>query len=100
MRWALAVKLACNLERFGALLLTSGDLPIVEESHRDVFWGARPSKETPGLLVGHNALGRLLMELRGRLRQRGASAMRRAEPPGIPGFLLYGTQIGAVGDEQ
>lgn len=39
MRWALQVKLACNWEKFGRLLTETGDLPIVEDSRRDAFWG-------------------------------------------------------------
>src|SRR5579871_3550139 len=62
MRWALHVKLAQNCERFGEMLLSTGDRPIVEQSHRDDFWGAIPADEET--LIGTNMLGQLLMELR------------------------------------
>jgi len=62
MRWCLHVKLAQNPQKFGDLLLSTGDRPIVEQSCRDAFWGAKPiDAET---LLGLNVLGRLLMELR------------------------------------
>jgi N-glycosidase YbiA len=62
MRWVLRVKLFQNWEKFYVLLSSTGFLPIVEESKRDDFWGAKASDKQ--LLIGVNALGRLLMELR------------------------------------
>lgn len=100
MRWTLSVKLACHPERFGQLLLASGDRPVVEESHRDAFWGARPTPDEWNRLVGQNVLGRLLMELRTALRARGPAAMRRVEPPGLPDFRLCGREIGVVGEAE
>ena len=100
MRWVLRVKLACNYESFGQLLDSTGDQPIVEHSRRDVFWGARYEGRA---LVGVNALGRLLMELREQLREDERGALRRVSPPDIPDFMLYGEPIGEVtrriGDE-
>src|SRR5205814_1777426 len=64
MHWCLRVKLAQNWKAFGTLLLSTGDKPIVEESHRDTFWGAKKEKSAPDTLIGQNVLGRLLMELR------------------------------------
>ena len=52
MRWCLRVKLAENWRSFGDLLLATGDRPIVEESKKDTFWGARPRED--GALVGQN----------------------------------------------
>lgn len=65
MRWVLRVKLKQHHREFGLVLIETGDLPIVEESSKDQFWGARRSPD--GVLVGANVLGRLLMELRGEL---------------------------------
>ena len=100
MRWVLRVKLACNYESFGQLLDSTGEMPIVEYSRRDRFWGARYEGRA---LVGVNALGRLLMELREQLREDERGALRRVSPPDIPDFLLYGEPIGEVtrriGDE-
>src|SRR5713101_3416039 len=62
MRWCLRVKLAHNWDKFGGLLLSTGEKPIVEESGKDDFWGAKQTED--GALVGRNVLGRLLMELR------------------------------------
>ena len=42
MRWYLHVKLVQHWEKFGNLLLSTGNRPIVEESGRDQFWGAKP----------------------------------------------------------
>lgn len=86
MRWCLRVKLACNWPKFRDLLLATGDCPIVEESRKDDFWGAKPHSH--GVLVGVNVLGRLLMELREELRGACCEALRRVEPPTDLGFVL------------
>jgi type I restriction enzyme S subunit len=95
MRWCLRVKLAQNWAKFSELLLRTGDRPIVEESRRDNFWGARPVGEQT--LVGMNVLGRLLMELREAVKMQGHDAFCTAEPPEIPEFLLFCRPIGAIG---
>ncbi len=94
MRWCLRVKLAQNWAKFGELLLRTGNRPIVEESRRDNFWGAKPADEQT--LVGVNVLGRLLMELRELMKTQGRDAFRTVEPPGISEFLLFGRPIGAI----
>ena len=94
MRWCLRVKLATNWNKFSDLLLATGDNPIVEESRRDDFWGAKVRGD--GILVGANALGRLLMELREELRGASCERLRRVEPPNWGDFLLYGKPIRAV----
>lgn len=74
----LRVKLAQHWDRFGSLLLATGQRPIVEESKKDVFWGARPVDEHS--LVGVNVLGRLLMELRDEMRRAGRVGFLYVEP--------------------
>ncbi len=91
MRWCLLVKLAQNWQKFSALLLATEDRPIVEESHKDDFWGAEPADNEK--LFGRNVLGRLLMELREELPRPNGERLRRIEPPRIPQFLLYGRPI-------
>ena len=69
MALTLAVKLSQHPRRFGEALEETGDLPIVERSSRDPFWGAQPRGNT---LVGANTLGKLLTRLRdGLSRSRG-----------------------------
>lgn len=94
MRWCLQVKLAQHYGRFGGLLRETGDRPIVEESRRDAFWGARPCGDED--LVGVNALGRLLMELRLRLSAEPVDAIQCVEPLGLPRFCLLGSAIRRV----
>lgn len=94
MRWCLRIKLAQNWESFGHLLLTTGDKPIVEESSKDEFWGAKPVDDDT--LIGTNALGRLLMELREELRGPNASSLKIVHPLNIPNFVLVGQPIKAV----
>lgn len=93
MRWCLRVKLAQNFERFSTVLLETGDMPIVEQSHKDLFWGARPEDD---VLRGCNALGRLLMELRHELAMREPSELRVVLPPKVSNFLLLGKPVGTV----
>lgn len=87
MRWCLRVKLAQNWREFGRLLLATGDRPIVEQSRKDDFWGAKVAED--GSLVGMNVLGRLLMELREQLKVDEAESLHAVEPLAIPEFLLF-----------
>ena len=95
MRWCLQVKLAQNWDKFSELLLNTRDMPIVEYSRRDDFWGAKLiDGET---LVGTNALGRLLMELRERVKDEPREDLQYVAPLPIPEFLLYQRPIEPVG---
>ena len=49
-----------------AILLATGDEPIVENAPRDYYWGCGSDGS------GKNRLGQILMEVRGTLRQRGS----------------------------
>lgn len=66
MRWCLRAKLIQHPRTFGEILDQTDGMPIVEKSTKDTFWGARPHGSQ---LIGHNVLGRLLMELR-EIRER------------------------------
>ena len=92
MRWSLRMKLANNWNTFSALLLKTGERPIVEESRKDAFWGAKVVDDGD-TLVGMNVLGRLLMELREQVKQQGRDAALDIAPPDIPQFLLFGRPI-------
>ncbi|MFC1811915.1 NADAR domain-containing protein [Thermodesulfobacteriota bacterium] len=94
MRWCLRIKLVQNWKKFGSLLISTGDRPIVEESKKDDFWGAKPKGED--ILVGKNVLGRLLMELREQLLSPNAELLTKIIPLEIPDFLLYGKPIGVI----
>jgi ribA/ribD-fused uncharacterized protein len=94
MRWCLRVKLAQNWTTFGDLLRSTGELPIVELSRKDDFWGAKPREDRN--LVGMNVLGRLLMELREQLKRASGDDLKRVEPVPVPDFLLYEKPIGVV----
>ena len=96
MRWCLRVKLAQNWGVFGKLLLDTGSRPIVEQSRKDAFWGTRPANDRT--LVGTNVLGRLLMELRERIKAEPRENFRRVEPLPIANFLLGGRPIDLVTD--
>lgn len=92
MRWSLRMKLANNWNAFSTLLLKTGERPIVEESRKDDFWGAKVVDDGD-TLVGMNVLGRLLMELREQVKQQGRDAALDIAPPDIPQFLLFGQAI-------
>ena len=91
MRWCLRVKLAQNWQSFSTLLLATGNRPIVERSRKDDFWGAKVIDS--GVLIGRNALGRLLMELREQLRDESIDRLRLVRPLSIPSFLLLDQPI-------
>jgi hypothetical protein len=96
MRWCLRVKLAQHWESFGDLLLSTGDWPIVEESRRDTFWGAKSTNT--GTLIGRNVLGQLLTELREQLKSSHLDELRIIEPPALPQFFLIEKPIGVIED--
>lgn len=94
MRWVLRVKLAQHMKRFGAVLLATGEAPIVERSSKDRYWGAVESRD--GTLEGQNVLGRLLMELREEMKAKSYEELAVVMPPRVDGFLLLGRPVGAV----
>lgn len=99
MRWCLRVKLAQNYEEFGRLLLATGSQPIVEQSRKDDYWGAKVADDTGNTgdtLVGQNVLGRLLMELREKLRDDMEGVLKTVPPLGISDFMLLGKPIEIV----
>lgn len=98
MRWCLRVKLAQHYEEFGRLLLATRDSPIVEQSRKDDYWGAKLDEELGETLVGQNVLGRLLMELREKLKSDSQGALKTVLPLAIPDFLLLGRPIEEVTD--
>jgi ribA/ribD-fused uncharacterized protein len=89
MRWCLLLKLTQNWSSFGALLEATRNAALVEYSKNDDFWGAVPSGD---LLVGVNALGRLLMQLRDHLPQMVDKSVN-IKPPQISNLLLIGSEI-------
>jgi type I restriction enzyme S subunit len=99
MRWCLRVKLAQNWNTFGPIVRSTGDSDIVEESRKDMFWGAKPMEDNT--LYGANVLGILLVELRAELRSDGepfrTSDLHCVQPPPVPGLLLLGEPVGALG---
>ncbi|MGC1199354.1 MAG: NADAR family protein [Geitlerinemataceae cyanobacterium] len=94
MRWCLQVKLVQNWDKFSQLLLETGDLPIVEDSWKDDFWGAKP--QAGEMLVGINALGRLLMQLREQVKSGELTVQTIIKPLSLPNFLLYGQEINSI----
>ncbi len=94
MRWCLQVKLVQNWDKFSKLLLETGDLPIVEDSRKDDFWGAKPEDEE--ILVGVNVLGRLLMQLREQVKNGEITSQAIINPLPIEDFLLYGREINPI----
>lgn len=65
MKFCIEIKLLQNYESFSNILLSSKDLPIVEYTKSDKVWGAVLEGE---YYIGTNALGRLLMELREKVK--------------------------------
>jgi len=94
MQWVLEVKLIQNWDSFSSLLLSTGNTPIVELSIRDDFWGAKPQGT---LLVGENHLGRLLEDLRERVKCGELRPENGVQPPeGVDNFLLINEKIGVI----
>jgi len=96
MRWCLKVKLAQNFLKFGLLLEQTYFKSIVEDSLKDDFWGAKRQKGDENLLIGVNALGRLLMELREKYYSEKRYELLIVNPPPISNFFLLGETIGKL----
>ncbi len=100
MYWCLRVKLAQNFITFGQLLEKTCDKAIVEDSSKDAFWGAVKDKKDETILIGVNALGRLLMKLRQDYNSANRFDLLFVEPLSIPNFSLYDVQIQVVDERQ
>lgn len=94
MKWCLEVKLIQNYTKFTELLESTDDRSIVEYSANDSLWGACPKSE--GLLIGVNALGRLLMELRDKVKSGQLIKESTVQPLNIPAFLLFNKSISEI----
>jgi hypothetical protein len=66
MKFCIELKLYQNMENFSNVLLETHNLPLVEYTDKDKVWGATDEGD---YYVGTNALGRLLMELREKLKK-------------------------------
>ena len=94
MRWCLRAKLAHNWKKFSELLLSTENYPIVEQSRKDAFWGAKSVGD--GKLVGINALGRLLMELREQVRIDEPENLQLVNPLKVHQFLFLQRPIRTI----
>jgi len=92
MRWCLRVKLVQNWDRFRDLLLATDEKPIVEESRRDDYWGAKSKGQT---LAGRNVLGRLLMELRREVRDPWLDQLS-VDAPRVSGLFIDGRPVALI----
>ncbi|MBB2793634.1 UNVERIFIED_ORG: ribA/ribD-fused uncharacterized protein [Rhizobium pisi] len=93
MRWCLRAKLLHNWSKFSVLLLATGDRPIVENSSKDDYWGAKVADGSH--FSGRNVLGRLLMELREIVRAE-PDRLMELPPLDIPDFVLVGESIATL----
>ncbi|GJQ60957.1 MAG: hypothetical protein SCALA702_00100 [Melioribacteraceae bacterium] len=93
MRWALSMKLCHNYEKFSTLLLSTGERTIVENSKKDDFWGA---KKVQDKLIGTNALGRLLMELRAKVKDNDLYSIFVVAPPNVPDVKILGELVTTI----
>lgn len=89
MLWCLLLKLIQNWDKFKQVLDETEDLPIVEFSKKDGFWGAIPQDN--GFLCGDNRLGELLMKVRETSRMN--CHVVTASPPFVDNFKLLGNVI-------
>lgn len=94
MEWCLRMKLKCNWESFSALLLSTGDREIVEESHKDRFWGT--VSEGAQVLVGKNILGKLLIEIREEIRDGKLSNSQDIKFKQINNLILFGEDANSL----
>lgn len=89
MRYCLQLKLAQHYKIMAHLLKLSNPKQIVEYSPNDAFWGAIPKDNK---LVGINALGRLIMELRADILENKREIFT-VTPPEIDNLLLLNRKL-------
>jgi len=103
MRWCLRAKFAQNFFSFAQLLESTDDKDIVENSHKDRFWGAMPEKDNETSLTGANVLGRLLKQLRKEYNDykfTNLSKLLYVEPLKISNFVLFDEPIQAIDERE
>lgn len=93
MYWVLKVKLSQNYDKFSNALKETETKSIVELSNKDKDWAAVEIESNK--LIGKNALGRLLMQLREEFVFEN-NDINCVQPIDIYGFLLYGSSIETV----
>lgn len=98
MKWCIRVKLAQNWTKFGSVLESTLEYPIVEESRKDDFWGAKPIDENT--LIGMNVLGRSLMELRDEYFKFKDRFNYILNPPSIDNFYFLGNKVKTIYTKQ
>ncbi|NGF77154.1 NADAR family protein [Fluviicola sp. SGL-29] len=98
MKWCIEVKLVQNFDKFSKIILSTDNKMIVEYSKKDAVWGAILRDKT--VLVGKNALGRLLMELRDKVKTYEINKSSVILPPNIPAFLLFGNPIEEIRNDE
>lgn len=94
MRHCIQMRYAFNRPRLSGLYEQSGDLPIVEKSMRDDFWGAKP--KGAGLLRGVNALGRLHMGHRQDISNQPELFAHQVPAPDVSNYRLLGEVVGVT----
>ena len=86
MKFCLEIKLQQNWESFSKVLLKTRNLSIVEYTDKDKVWGATDEGD---FYSGTNALGRLLMELREKVRTN----TFELTIPQINGIIFLGKEL-------
>ena len=94
MEWCLRMKLKCNWQSFSTLLLSTADRKIVEESHKDKFWGT--VSEDAQVLAGKNILGKLLMKIREEIRDEKLSNSQDIKFKRISNLMLFGEDANSL----
>jgi len=100
MGWCLRAKLAQNFLKFGQLLESTNGKQILEDSHKDDFWGAIKDKANPKVFKGQNKLGKLLTRLRDLYNSEDRYSLLSLEPLDIPDFLLYSEPIKTLNETE
>ena len=100
MGWCLKAKLAQNFIKFGLLLEKTHNKQIVEDSHKDDFWGAVRDKINSKTLIGENKLGRLLTRLREIYISEERYKLLVLKPLEIPDFILFSEKIESIDERK
>ena len=100
MEWCIKAKLAQNFINFGLLLEKTYDKIIVEDSHKDDFWGAIKDRNKEKIFVGENVLGNLLTKLREIYVSKEKYQLLTLDPLEIPEFTLFSKKIEGIDERK
>lgn len=91
MEWCIRMKIACNMLEMKRLMRRCNG-KVVENSHKDRFWGAVGLKENPEILEGENRLGKIWDKIIKEFKED-SNSLKSVKSLGIDSLKIMGKSI-------